>query len=178
MFALAACLSPSAELESMHRNSVRQVAEGSLLTPLGDEFAEQQARRIERVHQLADEGGISSAADHYFAGLILAASSGAEDLEIARTLGLKAGELGEARGFRVAAEAIDKGLRLKGEPQRYGTQISYLPVLKEWRLDPLDPRTTDEERSAMGVAPLAELNERERLLNLPRTLEAEGEQAP
>ena len=175
---LSGCLSPSAELESMHANSMREIGQGDLMTSLGTEYEENQERRIERVHELARSGDVSSADDHYYAGLILASSSRREDLELAQTMGLAAGELGEPRGYRIAAEVIDKGLRIKGEPQRYGTQISYLPVLKEWRLDPLDPRTTDEERRAMGVVPLAELKERERLLNLAGKLDAVGEQAP
>jgi hypothetical protein len=175
---LAACQSPSTELESMHNNSMRDLEGGDLLTPLGDDYGERQARRIERVYEISRSGGIESATDHYYAGLLLASSSRPQDLELARSMGLAAGEQGEERGFRIAAEAIDKGLRLKGEPQRYGTQISFVPVLKEWRLDPLDPRTTDEERCAMGVAPLAELTERERLLNLPHKLDAAGIQTP
>jgi hypothetical protein len=52
-----------------------------------------------------------------------------------------------------------------GVAQRYGTQYVYEPVLKGWRLYPIDPRTTDAERKAMGVPPLDELKKAEDLLN-------------
>ena len=48
---------------------------------------------------------------------------------------------------------------------RYGTQFYYEEVLQKWRLYPVSGKTTDAERAAMGVAPLAELRAREDLLN-------------
>jgi hypothetical protein len=44
-----------------------------------------------------------------------------------------------------------------GKPQWYGTQVEFMEVLTKWRLYPVDPRTTDEQRKTMGVPPLAEL---------------------
>ena len=38
-------------------------------------------------------------------------------------------------------------------------------MLEKWRLYPVDPRTSDEERRAMGVAPLSELLARTEKLN-------------
>jgi len=162
---LAACASPSSELERMVKNSSRDLEGGGRLAGVTDANAARQQRRIGKAREYVAAGQVGSAADHFYAGLILATSSSLDDLEAATLLGLKAAELGEERGFRVAAEAIDKALRIRGEPQRYGTQVSYLEVIQEWRLDPLDPRTTDEERVAMGVAPLAELEAFVRELN-------------
>jgi len=165
---LVACASPSSELKRMVRNSSRDLEGEGLLAGIREANVARQQRRIEKVRAFVEAGEVESAADHFYAGLILATSSNPGDLQVAAAMGLKAAELGEERGFRVAAEAIDRTLRIRGEPQRYGTQFSYLEVIDEWRLDPLDPRTSDEERAAMGVAPLAELEAFVRDLNAGR----------
>ena len=46
---------------------------------------------------------------------------------------------------------------LQDLPQPYGTQIVWVPVLRGWRLYPVDAATTDADRAAMGIPTLAEL---------------------
>ena len=97
--------------------------------------------------------------------MILSTSGFEDDLVAAGACGLKAAELGEDRGFRVAAEAVDRRLMLAGRPQRYGTQYYYVEVIQKWRLYPVDPKTTDLERQAMGVETFEQLRAREAELN-------------
>jgi len=139
------------------------------------------------------EGRLESAEEHLYTAATLVTSDHVEHLILARRIGVRATELGEERGYIVCAMATDKLLVEQGEPQRYGTQIVYEPVIGKWRLYAVDPLTTDEERAAMGVPPLSELlanverqnqspiteklHQRVKLPELPAELEG-GERAP
>ncbi len=163
--ALAGCRSPSTSLRGLAQDQRDDV-----LTPLqGTEDAEalkkRSLERAERVRVLLGEKGVGSAADHYYAALVLVQCPREADLELAQVQALEAAKLGEPHGFRVAAEAQDKLLLRRGMMQRYGTQFVWEPVLRAWRLHPIDPRTSDAERHAMGVPPLAELKQQEAALN-------------
>jgi hypothetical protein len=54
----------------------------------------------------------------------------------------------------MAAAAYDRWLMYQGRPQKYGTQFT--TDGKSQRLWDVDPATTDEERAAWDVPPLAE----------------------
>ena len=73
--------------------------------------------------------------------------------------------------FEVAAEAIDRELLKGDQPQRYGTQYVYEPIVKKWSLYTWDETTTDAERRAMGVPPLAEALARVEILNNTKSVE-------
>ena len=163
--ALAACHSPSASLRGLAQDQRDDV-----LAPIktAEEAADRRQRAEERaakVRKLLAEEGVGSAADRYYAALVLVQCPTEADLELAQQQALAAAEQGETRGFRVAAEALDKLLVKRGMMQRYGTQFVWEPVLRSWRLYPLDPRTSDAERKAMGVPSLEELRQQEAALN-------------
>lgn len=164
LLGLAACSTPTQRLERMYADSVRERGSGPF-TSLEEDFREHQEARRSKVRKLLAEEKLASAKDFLYAGAILASSPHEEDLLTAQMAGLKAAELGEDKGFRVAAEAIDRHAMHTGQPQRYGTQFYYEEVLQKWRLYPVAGETTDAERAAMGVAPLAELRAREETLN-------------
>ncbi|MCB9914770.1 MAG: hypothetical protein H6828_06415 [Planctomycetes bacterium] len=161
---LAACAVTPASLERMYASSVRERS-GSPFAGLGDDYLERMSARRETVRGFLDAGSLETAEQHLYAAAILVSSDDEADLVLARDTALRAAELGETRGFRVAAEAIDKLAMQSGTPQRYGTQYYYEEVLSRWRLYPVDPNTTDTERQAMGVEPMAALLEREAQLN-------------
>ena len=163
--ALTGCQSPSASLRGMAQDQRDDV-----LAPVktAEEAAGRKQRsqdRAAKVRKLLAEKGVGSAADRYYAALVLVQCPSEADLELAQQQALAAADQGEARGFRVAAEALDKLLIKRGMMQRYGTQFVWEPVLRAWRLYPLDPRTSDVERKAMGVPPLEELRQQEAALN-------------
>jgi hypothetical protein len=163
--ALAGCRSPSAALRGLAQDQHDDVIEAP---HTGEEVVALQQRTLERADKtkaLLGQKGVDSAADHYYAALVFVQCTREVELELAHQQGLVAAERGETRGFRVAAEAFDKLLLKRGMLQRYGTQFVWEPVLRSWRLYPIDPRTTDAERKAMGVPPLAELEQQAAELN-------------
>ena len=171
-FALVvACSSPahesSREISEMYAELRRDDALDIRDSKGERELAERQASRIARVHEIVAANDLESARDHLEAAAILVASDETGDLELAERLAREAARRGEDLGFRVLAEAIDKQLVKRGQLQRYGTQYAYEPAIGRWRLYPIDLRTTDAERKAMGVPPLAEIQAREKRLNEP-----------
>lgn len=162
---LAGCASPSVKLARMYVDLQRDAAAQSNREHDDAHLRERQKARAETARAIVEAHGVESAADFLHAAVILVETDSDENLDLAQILGLKAAELGEDKGFRVAAEAIDKQLVKQGMHQRFGTQYVYEPVLKSWRLYPCDPRTTDAERKAMGVPPLEELMRAQDVLN-------------
>jgi hypothetical protein len=131
----------------------------------GEASQERLARSREVVLEMVSSGRIRSAGEHVQAAFVLTSSRELAELDLAHRLALRAGELGDARGWPIAAEALDRALYLQGQPQRFGTQYVYEPVLQRWALYPVDPTTSDEERSEFGIPPLAALRAWEQELN-------------
>jgi hypothetical protein len=165
LFLLAGCRTTSESLRNMYTNSLNERLNGSDFYTLSEQYIERQETRLEFVRGFVREGKLVTAEDYLYAGALLSTSGFKDDLIAASASGLTAAEMGEDLGFRVAAEAIDKLKMHLGDPQRYGTQYYYVEVIQQWRLYPVDPATTDEERIAMGVLPLAELMAQAELLN-------------
>lgn len=157
--------SPSTRLTRMFAELHADVGERKLGQDEGDAWWRRQVERLEAVHEMLAKKQVTTALDHLYAAVILVETDSEEDLAHAHELGLRAAELGEAKGFRVAAEALDKLCIKRGLAQKYGTQYVYEPVLKAWRLYPVDPNTSDAERAAMGIEPIDALRAREAKLN-------------
>lgn len=162
---LGGCRSTSESLRIMYGNSVRDRTGEGNFSRLDERYLEQQENRYELIRGYIKEEKLTTAEDYLYAGAILSSSRFEDDLVAAGACGLKAAELGEERGFRVAAEAVDRRLMLAGRPQRYGTQYYYVEVIEKWRLYPVDPKTSDLEREAMGVEPMRALLARADELN-------------
>ena len=165
LLSFAACTTPSQSLRNMYAESLRERLDGDNFATLGTRFGEHQEARFEKVRKFVREEALVTKEDYLYAGALLSTSSHQDDLVAAMASGLKAAEMGEDRGFRVAAEATDRFRMHRGENQRYGTQYYYVEVIQEWRLYPVDPETTDEERAAMGVEPLSVMIARAEMLN-------------
>lgn len=163
--ALAGCATSSARLRGLAQDQHDDVVEPQKSAEDMQALDQRALQRAEKVRQLLSDGAVETAADHYHAALVFVQCKRELELELAHQQGLVAAELGEKRGNRVAAEAFDKLLLKRGLMQRYGTQFVWEAVLSSWRLYPIDPRTTDEERKAMGVPTLAELQEQAAELN-------------
>lgn len=113
--------------------------------------------RADRARALAQKGQLQNGQDFLHAAVLLVESERPADWALAAELGNTAAELGAPLGLRVAAEAIDKDLVAQRRPQRFGTQFAWDATNQMWRLHPIDPATTDDERAAMGVPPYADL---------------------
>lgn len=163
----AACAGtpPSQRVERMYIELVSEVGDRKLGSPNDAEWRVRQESRVEHVLAMIEAGELTTALDHFHAAVILVESDDEKVLLTALGEALRATELKLDRAFRVAAEATDKVRVKRGVPQKYGTQYMYEPVLKAWRLYPVDPATSDVERKAFGVEPLAELVAKEAVLN-------------
>lgn len=119
-----------------------------------------QAQRFAAIVAWFDAGELVSPAQRFWAGATLVRSDEPMHLVLAESLGASAAVMGEHRGRLVQAEARDRTAILVGEPQPYGTQSVFVPVTGLWRLYAVDPRTSDDDRRAMGLPSLAELEAR------------------
>ena len=124
----------------------------------------QEARYSEMARRVLEEE-LSTAEEHFYAGAILVRSSDMQHLLLAESIGRQAAILGDKRGRPVAAEAIDRQALIEGTAQTYGTQYAYNYVTGNWQLYLFDPETTDEDRAAVGLPPLAWFEDRVRQLN-------------
>ena len=82
-----------------------------------------------------------------------------------RELALRAEALGHRPARWLAAAALDRSLMYAGRPQKYGTNMVSDGV--RWRVWDVDPATTDEERAAWDVPPLAEMHARAAAIDDP-----------
>ena len=154
---VGACQSSSSKIDGLYvdlENEVRHADPIHLPSANADELHRQRA---DAVRTALDEGGVTSADAMFKASVMLVDTSRIEDLDLAESLGRKSADLGEPRGLRVVAEAVDKRAMLEGKTQKYGTQYVFDWVLDSWRLYPVDIATTDAERAQMGVPTYAEL---------------------
>lgn len=125
--------------------------------PEGDEEArviDRDRARRRRTAELVEAGALAEAADYFHATMLFQHGETPADYERARALAERAAALGHPTGRWLAAAAHDRWLTHQGQPQKYGTQ--YTLQEGQWVLAPVDPATTDAERAAAGVPPLAE----------------------
>ncbi|GIH59440.1 hypothetical protein [Microbispora siamensis] len=119
--------------------------------------------RRRRAMELLALGRVRSPRDYYHLAMVLQHSGLLEHYH----LGFELARRSAAAGFRparwLAAAALDRWLLHRGLPQRYGTQ--YVDTGGRWRLYRVDPATTDEERIAWDVPPLADALRRAEEMN-------------
>ncbi len=163
--AIAGCASRAPSIDRLWADLQSEAARTAPLADPDEARAEAQAERARKARELHAAGKLKTAQDHFRAAVILAEAVDRPSLQLADGLGHVAAELGEPRGLRAAAEAIDKLCMLDGRPQRYGTQYVWNEELQAWRLYLVDARTTDEERAAVGVPSYAQLIAAEARLN-------------
>ncbi len=108
-----------------------------------------------RVAELLAASALEDGDDYFHAALVFQHGGHLEDFWQAHTLAQRAAELGSKSPARwLAAAAYDRWLTIQGKPQKYGTQ--YHVRGGRYELMEVDPATTDEERAAWNVPPLAE----------------------
>ena len=136
---------------------------GELPLNLGDR---DRARR-QRVTELIAEGALQTPEDYFHAALVFQHGDRLEDYWQAHEMAKKAAEQGHPTGRWLAAAAYDRWLMNQGKPQKYGTQYTAHGD-GPYRLWDVDPTTTDEERAAWNVPPLAEALRRAEVLTRTR----------
>ena len=110
--------------------------------------------RRERVMEMVATNELQTAEDYYHAAWIMNHGDIPEDARNAHLLALRSSELGHRPARWLAAASYDRWQMYQGKPQKYGTNYIYDGVKD--RLWDVDPVTTDEERAAWDVPPLAE----------------------
>jgi len=127
--------------------------------------ARDRARR-EAVMALLADGWPEDGEALYAAAWILNHGDLSEEAALGSRLAARAAGQGRAGARWLAAAALDRSLMYAGRPQKYGTNI--VPDGVGWRLWDVDPATTDAERLANDVPPLAEMQARAAATTAPQ----------
>ncbi len=165
-FASCNNLTPSEQLEQMFEKTVASTPDSGAPSR-EDVLAKRREmdRRAERVREIVENDQLTSAEDAYRAAVILYDSEDLEDITLAQELAKRAHDDGLADAIRIVAHCMDRSQMMRGQPQHFGTQLVFEAVLSKWRLWDLDPVTSDSDRQAFGIPPLAELQARVGYLN-------------
>jgi hypothetical protein len=121
------------------------------------EYRAMRARDLKRrqhVMEWVASGQLHDAEDFYHAAWIMNHGDTASDARQAHLLALRSSEMGWRPARWLAAASFDRWQMYQGKPQKYGT--NYLFDGQRDRLWDVDPSTTDVERAAWDVPPLAE----------------------
>ena len=124
-----------------------------------------RARR-EKALSLLAEGWPEDADALYAAAWVLNHGDLTEEAALGSRLATLAADKGRPGARWLAAAALDRSLMYAERPQKYGTNI--VPDGVGWRLWDVDPATTDAERQANDVPPLAEMQARAAAITTPQ----------
>ncbi len=122
--------------------------------------------RREAVLELLADGWPEDAAALYAAAWIMNHGDLWEEAAYGHRLAQQAAHLGHPGARWLAAAAYDRAMMYSGRPQKYGTNI--VPDGVGWRLWDVDPATTDAERRAHDVPPLADMQARAAATTTPQ----------
>jgi hypothetical protein len=132
-----------------------------------------RARR-HRVEELVAGEALQAPEDYFHAAMVFQHGETLDDFWRAHELARRGAELGNPNCRWLAAAAYDRWLTNQGKPQKYGTQYTSRDD-EPYRLVDVDPTTTDEERAAWNVPPLAEaLQQAEELSRRKEELREQG----
>jgi hypothetical protein len=131
-------------------------------------------KRRDRIRELVEANELHTGEDYYQAAHIMNHGDSLEDARNAHRLALRSSELGYRPARWLAAASYDRWQMYQGKPQKYGT--NYVYDGQKDRLWDVDPNTTDEERAAWDVPPLAEQLRKAREANLHKHPMSEREQ--
>jgi hypothetical protein len=122
------------------------------------EIANKDKLRRNKADRLLAEDEFTDPEDYYYASFIYQHGTEIQDYLKANELAKKAMDLGYEKAKWIYAATTDRYLSALGKPQKYGTQYrNSWGGDDEWVLYEVDPNTTDEERIALGLKPLAEI---------------------
>lgn len=124
-----------------------------------------RSRREAAMLLLAD-GWPDDADALYAAAWVLNHGDLSEEAALGSRLAARAADLGRPGARWLAAAALDRSLMYAEQPQKFGTNI--VPDGVGWRLWDVDPATTDAERVANDVPPLAEMQARAAAITTPQ----------
>jgi hypothetical protein len=167
-------LTMNAELFSLY-NADRQehASQAKVNTPEYKAMRTRDFQRRERVREIVTQNESLSAEDYFHAAWVMNHGDTQEDAQHAHSLALRSSELGHRPARWLAAASYDRWLLYQGKPQKYGT--NYIYDGNQDRLWDVDPSTTDADRAAWDVPPLAEQLRKAEQANRHRTPMSETE---
>src|SRR6185295_15582464 len=121
----AGCQTSTSRIARIYADLEQEVADNDPVALPSDRAAQVHIERADSVREIVEKHGITTKEDAFQASVILVGTSRLPDMDLAETLARQSAQLGEPRGLRVAAEAIDKREMLQGRPQKYGTQFIF-----------------------------------------------------
>lgn len=119
---------------------------------------EDTSRRVE-VLVYIQNGEIHAGRDLIYAAFIFQHGDCSAHYQFANRLAQIAMDAGFSDARWIYAATLDRYLMSLGEPQKYGTQYTWIEG--EFKLYPVDPATTDDERAQYNVPPLQEALEKQ-----------------
>lgn len=159
----------NAELLSLYKaDRQERISQPRVNTPAYKAMRARDLKRRERVMEIVAADELHTAEDYYHAAWIMNHGDTPDDARRGHILALRSSGLGYRPARWLAAASYDRWQMYQGKPQKYGT--NYIYDGRRDRLWDVDPGTTDEERAAWDVPPLAE--------QLRKAEEANGQQVP
>jgi hypothetical protein len=115
------------------------------------------AQRRTQLQLLLPHLDLSEIWNCHYAALILHHSSEPKDFKHAHRLAKKAVNMGSKVSLWLFAATLDRLLLSQGKMQKFGTQYKFDDKKKRFIIQPIDPKTTDQERAYYKVTPLKDL---------------------
>jgi hypothetical protein len=137
------------------------------------QMLQRDRERRQRVEELIGSEELQAPEDYFHAAMVFQHGEKLEDFWQAHELAMRGAELGHPGCRWLSAAAYDRWLMNQGKPQKYGTQYTARDD-GPYRLWDVDPTTTDEERAAWNVPPLAAALRQAEELNQRRELAKQG----
>ena len=143
------------ELQSLYAADRREHANvPKVNTPAYRAMRTRDLERRQRVMDLVAANELQTAQDYYHAAWIMNHGDTPDDARQAHILATRSSDMDHRPARWLAAASYDRWQMYQGRPQKYGT--NYVYDGQRDRLWDVDPATTDEERAAWDVPPLAE----------------------
>ena len=145
----------NSELESLYEADKKErVHQPKVNTSEYKAMRTRDQERRARVMEIVAANELDTAEDYYHAAQIMHHGDTPEDARNAYLLALRASQLDHRPARWLTAAAYDRWQMYQGKPQKYGT--NYVYDGRKDRLWDVNSNTTDEERAAWDVPPLAE----------------------
>lgn len=129
-----------------------------------EDVDERDRQRKLRILTYVNNDLLKTPEDYYYAAMLLQHGVTLEDFELAHHLAQSSMKMGYEPAKWLYAASCDRSLIHQGKLQKYGTQYRK-EGNGQWRLLPVDPETSDDQRSKLNVPSLAEMQHKIELMN-------------
>jgi len=131
-------------------------------------ITKRDAIRLKLAEAIVAKRKLLSGEEYYSLAMLYQHGSTISHSRLAVRYAKRAYEIGYEKAKWLYAASIDRLLSKQGKSQKYGTQFIKKDTKSKWKLHPVDPTITDEERTKWNVPPLAEAKARMKRMNEER----------